>query len=180
MTKKPLSLSSIEFYVGIALAIVTVVFSVTWWLKVIFIIILGGIMLDLIIRSPVTIKWPRVLKAIISSSAILILIVVSWNRVKDQWIKDHTMKQTEQKQLLIQPEVKQPTAKEIPEKPAKKLSTKKMETHPSDTSKVESQEMRELKREFAALGYPPKGGNVKSFLQILTEPLFSTVSIGSA
>lgn len=115
MAKKPLSRSSIEASSGLILAIIASVFVMTWWLKAILIIALAGIIVDLIIRSPWTIQWHWLLRSAVSFIALLLLIVVSWNPVKDQWIKDHPIKENPP---LIKT-LKEPVAK-IPE-PVKKL-----------------------------------------------------------
>jgi hypothetical protein len=87
MAKEPLPRSSIEAFWGFILVIITLVFPMTWWLKTFLIIALAGIIVDLIIRSPWTIKWHWLLKSIGSLIALLLLIVISWNPVKEQWIK---------------------------------------------------------------------------------------------
>jgi hypothetical protein len=84
--EKVLQHSTIEFYVGIILAIVLVAFTMTWWLKVLLLVVSGGIIIDLIFRSPLTIYRHRILKTFLSIAATLILVTVSWNPVKEQWI----------------------------------------------------------------------------------------------
>jgi hypothetical protein len=135
---KRLQLSTIEFYAGSILAIIVLVYSMTWWLKVLLIIALSGIIIDLIARSPFTIKWHWIIKTSLSLSTILWLIVSSWNPVKEQWIKDHPTKQNEQKPSVAPPEQsKQLTAEEIAGELAKKLieqtfkPTPKKETPPT-------------------------------------------------
>jgi hypothetical protein len=91
--EKVLQHSTIEFYVGIILAIVLVVFTITPWLKVLLLVVLGGIIIDLIFRSPLTINRHRILKTFLSIAATLFLVTISWNPVKEQWIKDHQIKE---------------------------------------------------------------------------------------
>ncbi len=145
---KMLSRSTLEFYAGVVIAIVSVVFPVTSWLKICLILTLSGIVIDLIIRSSLTIKWHWFFKTLFSFAAILLLVAISWNPIKEQWIKDHPLKQTEQP--------KQPVGKEIVERPVPQLvkPTKKKETPLTELTPDKKTTSITLSHVFSLCGLP--------------------------
>lgn len=62
---KPLSRSSIEAYVGIAIAVVLAVQPMTWWLRIPLFLILVGVVADFGWRSPFTFRWNEAAKGFI-------------------------------------------------------------------------------------------------------------------
>jgi len=73
MREETLSRSSVEFVVGLFIAIIAAVFPMTWWLKLILIAILIPFVVDLTARSPWTIKWCRIVKTGVSFAIIFVL-----------------------------------------------------------------------------------------------------------
>jgi hypothetical protein len=93
MAKKPMSNSDIQGFAGILLAIIALVYPMTWWLKIILLIIFAGNLIYFIDRSKWTINWCGLRKFILSFIAIIMLIAISWTPVKNQYYLDRPQNQ---------------------------------------------------------------------------------------
>ena len=87
--KNPISRSSLEAAVALILGIITVVFPQTWYLKIVLMMIICGIVIHIIAKSLWTIEWSSSLKVTASLVVIVILSLLSWKPVSEQWIKDN-------------------------------------------------------------------------------------------
>lgn len=92
VTKKPISRSSFEAAAGILLAIFSLVFPMTWWLKTLLILIVAVILIWIIYRLAWTINFRSSVKVLMSILALGILTFLSWDPIRDQYVKDHTVK----------------------------------------------------------------------------------------
>jgi hypothetical protein len=78
--------SSLEAYGGIAIAIVSAVFTLTWYIKFGLLLILAGIIIDLSWRSPWTIGITKgVYKWLICMIGLTILLLLSWTPLRKQY-----------------------------------------------------------------------------------------------
>jgi hypothetical protein len=80
--------STIEAYVGIALAVVVGVFPLNWYLKCILLLILVGIICDVIWRIALTRRRGLLFKCLVSLLGVSMLIAISWPVVKSQYLTD--------------------------------------------------------------------------------------------
>lgn len=79
---RPLSRSSIEAYVGIAIGIILGVLPMTWWIRIILFAVLAFVCGDFIWRSPVTYRWRKFLKGPLASVVVLYIGWVGWGNVR--------------------------------------------------------------------------------------------------
>jgi len=87
---EPLTRSSIEAYVGIALAIVLTVFPMIWWLRIPLFILLCFVCVDFSRRSPVTLKYlPTYAR---TGLCILVFGLIVWagvSNISKAWRQEH-------------------------------------------------------------------------------------------
>jgi hypothetical protein len=86
--KNPLEMADVEAYIAIAIAIVTVVFEMTWQWKVGLLVILAAMLNDLCWRSKLTIRlyWP--LRLILCLTGTVAIIWISYQPMKDLYIAE--------------------------------------------------------------------------------------------
>ena len=81
--------SRIEAFAGLLLAIITLAFPMTWWLKIALVFVLAGISVHLIFSSPATIRLQARSKIWMSLVAVTIIVVsVAWNRIQEHYLND--------------------------------------------------------------------------------------------
>jgi hypothetical protein len=99
--------SRIEAGVGLLLGLIAIVFSLAWWIKTALVFAVAAILVHLIFRSPITIRFNTRSKLGISLLAIAIIAGVTWNQLRGQYANSAVDK-------VDQP--KQPASKGIVEK----------------------------------------------------------------
>jgi hypothetical protein len=77
-----------EAYAGVLLAIITFVFSWTWWLKAVLASILAGIFVHLIFILPLTRGLKTIFKVAICLVAIAMIASITWNPIPAQILND--------------------------------------------------------------------------------------------
>src|SRR6266850_689260 len=80
--------STAEAYSGLAIAIIAVVFPVTWWLKIVLMMVVGGLAIDIAFRHPKTIEFHWLKKLGISVLGIGILSAISYLPIHKQYVED--------------------------------------------------------------------------------------------
>jgi hypothetical protein len=80
-----LSRSSIEAYVGIAIAVVVTVFTLTWWVKASLVLVLAYMVCDVSLHSSWTLKLPKVGRSLVCLVALAVLGSFSWRPVYEQY-----------------------------------------------------------------------------------------------
>jgi hypothetical protein len=85
---KPLGKSSTEAYIFAAIGIAAVVIPMGWQLRSILDVILAAIIVDLIFRSPQTIRWPRRTKLFSVVVAMVFLVGATWRQIADDYRGD--------------------------------------------------------------------------------------------
>jgi hypothetical protein len=81
--------SSIEAYAGIVIAIISVVFPMTWWIRGGLLLILVGIVIDLAWRSPWTEGFRSRYRIAIGLICLIILGVIAWRPLRKQYIEEN-------------------------------------------------------------------------------------------
>jgi hypothetical protein len=76
--------SRIEAYLALA-GIAAAALPMTWYLRSALILLLAGIIADLIVRSPLTIKWPLWVKGFCIVAALALLIATAWRPIFDDY-----------------------------------------------------------------------------------------------
>ncbi len=76
---------SLEAYLFAFVGIAAVVFPMTWYFRTILVLILAGIVIDLIIRSPWTVGWRWRPKAFCSIAALSLLAAAAWRPISDDY-----------------------------------------------------------------------------------------------
>jgi hypothetical protein len=84
---KPLSFSNVVAYCSLAITIILAVWTKKWWIICILLLILGGIIFDLIIRSPLTIKWSYDRKFWVIALVWVLLGFFGWQAIHERNIK---------------------------------------------------------------------------------------------
>lgn len=173
-TKQPMSKETFWGLLGIACFIVAWVFPMKWWFQLLLLTTFAGIIISLVDRSRWTVKWRWYLKGIVSLTALSLLVIVSWNPVKDQWTKDHPVKQTKEispsaikppeKPIVTIPEKQKPTK---PIKPTEKKETKEIETAPNIKPKLN----------IDIFSLPPFGGKLQRYRVFITNNNLQSASI---
>jgi len=105
---KPLSRSSIEAYAFGIIAIVVVVFPMTMGLRVALLFILAGLVIDLIHRSPLTIKLSLVSKSLMHFFAIGAIAYLGWVQAQSK-----TPDSPQQARVVSAPSIPAPTARAV-------------------------------------------------------------------
>jgi hypothetical protein len=82
--------SSLESYFGIAIAITSVVFPLTWYIKLALLIILAGIVIDLSWHSPKTLGWKEYQKALLCCASLVVLTAFAWKPIRNQYHQETT------------------------------------------------------------------------------------------
>lgn len=80
--------SSVETYGAIGVAIITVVFKMSWWIKIGLLIFLVGMLIDLTFHSRWTAKFAPVKKRVIATLAVALTTVVAWRPIKAQYAEE--------------------------------------------------------------------------------------------
>jgi hypothetical protein len=84
-----ISRATAEAYVGIAIAVFVGVFPVTWWAKIVLMVIVGGLAVDIAFRSPKTINLHWLKKVGLSLLSIGVLSVISYFPIRKQYVEDN-------------------------------------------------------------------------------------------
>ena len=112
MEKQPLPRATIEVISVLIFQGIISVYSMTWWLKLIIMSILGIGAIIVVNRIPKTISLSLKHKVIISILTIVVWIPISWYPIQEQWNKDHPQIQ---RPVSLPPVVsKIPNIKKIP------------------------------------------------------------------
>lgn len=82
--------SSVEFYLGAIITILSVVIPMTWWLRCLFLLIVAVIIIDLVYRSPLTINWSFKRKHFLATSGVLLVMAIGWRPIRDDYIGTET------------------------------------------------------------------------------------------
>lgn len=125
MGKKPLSRTFIAVIVtGFLIPIFSLVYEMTWWIKLILIIFSAISILIIIDRSEWTIEKERWKKIGLSAVAIIILAISSYFPIRNQYIKEHPTSLAKQQ---VQPKTEQKQPEELlkPQMPIKRPVQKK-------------------------------------------------------
>jgi hypothetical protein len=83
---RALGRSSVEAYAAMGIAIATVAFPMTWYFRVILIVIVGGLIVHLIFRSSLTLSWRLGQKLFCSVAALALLGGASWRPIYEDYI----------------------------------------------------------------------------------------------
>jgi hypothetical protein len=77
--------SSVEAYLFAFIGIAAAAIPMSWYLRTCLIIVLAGIAIDLIIRCPLTIRWPVRAKLFCGTVAIALLVLASWRPILEDY-----------------------------------------------------------------------------------------------
>ena len=80
--------SLVEACVGLLLALIAIVFSLTWWIKTLLVFAVAAISVHLIFSSPTTIRFNTRSKLGISLLAIAIIAGITWSQLHGQYLND--------------------------------------------------------------------------------------------
>jgi hypothetical protein len=86
--KQVLERSSVEAYASMAIGITLAIFPVTWWLKLILLLALGGILCDIWLHSTWVYGLPILHRRALSAAVLVALAIVGWRPITDQYVKD--------------------------------------------------------------------------------------------
>jgi len=100
MEKQPLPRATIEVISVLIFQGIISVYSMTWWLKLIIMSILGIGAIIVVNRIPKTISLSFKHKVIISLLTVVIWIPISWYPIQEQWKKDHPLPK---EQIMLSP-----------------------------------------------------------------------------
>jgi hypothetical protein len=78
--------SNVEFYLGVVITIFSAVLPMTWWLRCLFLLVVAGIIIDLVYRSPLTINWPFKKKAFLALVGMVGVTAIVWRPIRDDYI----------------------------------------------------------------------------------------------
>jgi hypothetical protein len=84
----PMSRSSVEAYIGIAIGIVLAVLPMTWWLRIFLFVVLEWVCVDFSLRSPFTFKWPALIKRALCVVVCSWIAWVAYGNVTDAYTND--------------------------------------------------------------------------------------------
>jgi hypothetical protein len=77
--------SSLEAYLFAIVGIAAVAFPMTWYFRSLLVLVLAGIIIDLIIRSPLTAKWGWRPKLFCCLAAIGLLAAAAWRPIAEDF-----------------------------------------------------------------------------------------------
>lgn len=93
---RKLERSTIEFYIGLAVAIVTVVFPMTWWLRCLLLLALVGIVIDVSFRHPRIVGRHVLLKITACLMGVVIIVAVAWKPIREEYRQETATKSPEE------------------------------------------------------------------------------------
>src|SRR5258708_5278818 len=91
---EPLPRSSVEAYISVCIAIVCVVYPVTWYLKLGLLLVLWLISADLSWRSQWTVKWKKLHKVLLAIAFFVVLVFMSSKPLHKQYIDETRLPQS--------------------------------------------------------------------------------------
>jgi hypothetical protein len=78
--------SNVEFYLGVVITIFSAVLPMTWWLRCLFLLVVAGIIIDVVYRSPLTINWSFKKKAFLALLGMVLVTAIGWRPIRDDYI----------------------------------------------------------------------------------------------
>ena len=100
---KKLETSTIEFYIGLVIAIITVVFPMTWWFRCLLLLVLIGICADVSFRHPRLISRHIALKIAICLIVIVIIVTVAWHPLREEYKEETGVTVAKKQEVTITP-----------------------------------------------------------------------------
>ncbi|HEY2913704.1 MAG TPA: hypothetical protein VGK21_10125 [Candidatus Angelobacter sp.] len=82
---KKLERSTVEFYIGLAIAIITVVFPMTWWLRCLLLLILVFIALHVSYRHPRIANKHVALRTVLGVLVVILIISIAWKPIRQEY-----------------------------------------------------------------------------------------------
>src|ERR1700693_3445799 len=73
--------SNLEAYVSIIIAIITVVFRMTWYFKILLLLVVAGLITDISFHAPFLVQCSRKINVMICLVCLSILFAIGWNQV---------------------------------------------------------------------------------------------------
>ena len=80
--------STVEAYIGITVAIITVVFPMTWWMRCALLTILASIVIDVAFRHHFIIARSRITRGIIAFALVAIIAALAWHPIHEEYKKE--------------------------------------------------------------------------------------------
>jgi hypothetical protein len=77
--------SSVEFYLGVAVTILTVALPMTWWLRALLLVAVAGLFGDIVFRSPYTEKWSTRIKVAATVVVMALIGAAGWKQILEDY-----------------------------------------------------------------------------------------------
>jgi hypothetical protein len=82
---EPLERSSVEAYLFAGIGIIALVIPMNWILRTVLVLALAAIIVDLVLRSRLTVAWPKRAKVFSISVGLVLLVGASWRQIVDDY-----------------------------------------------------------------------------------------------